>query len=87
MPRSKSHAASLAVTLSGTVLVNVANGSSERDPVRLAELAARSGRTVFIGVPLNDAETRAALARLDDAGSEVAAQILAKRLKKQRRPR
>jgi hypothetical protein len=86
MPRSNSHAASLAVALDGTVLVNVAAGSDLRDPARLAEIAARDGRIVFVGVPLSAAETRGALARLDDAGGELAARILAARLKKKRRP-
>lgn len=86
MPRSNSHAASLAVTLDGTILVNVAAGSNAHDPARLDEITARHGRAVFIGVPLSAAETRAALARLDDAGSELAARVLAARFKKSRRP-
>jgi hypothetical protein len=77
----------LAVTLHGTVLVNVAalGPTSARGIAASLRRARASGNAVFVGLALDAKEARTVQARLDDAAAEAIARVLAARAIKGKR--
>ncbi len=67
--------APLALASDGTILVNVAQLVTEDDLEAVIDAAKKHQGPIFIGVPLTKAETKSALARMDDAAAEIAARI------------
>jgi len=75
MPRKRAHCAALALTLDGSLLLNV---SARLDPTTLSRVARTLGirpAELFIGTALPPAQRAQALSRVDDAAAEAAARI------------
>lgn len=78
------HAAGLAVALDGTILLNVAHVAAEQDPAALLERAIEGGGELFVGVQLSRAESRRAIALLEDRAAEAAGVIVGRRQRRRR---
>jgi hypothetical protein len=78
MPRRRADEAPLAFTSNGRLLVNVLAQLSEEQAATLRRaLPVELGADWFIGLAVDQASSRAAFARLDDAAAETAARLLA----------
>ena len=78
------HEAGLAITLDGTVLVSVAEFTREKNPQELLRMALEEEGDLFIGVAMNEHETKGTLMRLDNAGVEAAAYVIGARQRRRR---
>jgi 5-formyltetrahydrofolate cyclo-ligase len=78
------HRAALAVTLDGTMLVNVAQFEGEPDPDALLRQALEQAGRVFIGVVLTPRETQQTMQRIDHASAEAAAFVIGARQRRRR---
>jgi hypothetical protein len=78
------HPCGLAVTLDGTIIVNVSHIASEQDPGTLLHRALEAGGDLFIGVVLTRSETREALRWIDDRAAEAAGHIIGQRQRRRR---
>ena len=75
MPASRLHNVPLALGSDGSLILNLASALATRDIEAVIREAQRDGRPLFIGVVLSESEHRAAVARLDNASAETAAQL------------
>jgi len=79
------HDAALAVTLDGTMLVNLAEfGGKKLSPEALLRAALEQPGALFIGVSLTVRETEETLQRIDNAGVEAAAYVIGARQRRRR---
>jgi hypothetical protein len=75
MPRKRTHCAPLALSLDGSVLLNVSARLDRTTLARVAEALAVNPADLFIGTSLPPAQRAQALSRIDDAAAEAAARI------------
>jgi len=73
------HAAPLAVTLDGTVLVSIAEFTRKKNPKELLRIALAEKGDLFIGVAINARETNQVVMRLDNAAAEAAGGVVGDR--------
>jgi hypothetical protein len=78
------HPCGFALTLDGTVLVNVSHIASEQDPETLLRRTLDEGGTIFLGVELSPGETREAIRWIDDRAAEAAGHIIGRRQRRRR---
>jgi len=80
------HQAPLAVTCDGALLVNLHHVHGDSDPARLLELGSELGSEVFVAIVADRNELKLALARLDDAATDIAAHVLGTRMRRMKHP-
>ncbi len=79
------HGTALAVTLDGTMLVNLAQfGRKRMRPEALLRAALEQPGALFIGVALMPRETEETLRRIDNASVEAAAYVVGARQRRRR---
>ena len=75
MSASRLHSVPIALGSDGSLILNLASAFATRDLAAVIRKARRDGRPLFVGVVLSESEHRAAVARLDNASAETAAQL------------
>jgi hypothetical protein len=75
MHKKRTQSTPLALTLDGSVLLNVSAGLGSAMVLRVAQALAIKPADLFIGAALNATQRAQALARIDDAAAEAAARI------------
>lgn len=75
MPRERAHRAPLALTLDGSLLLNLSTRLDSATLSRVAQALGVRPADLFIGTSLPSAQRKQALSRVDDAAAEAAARI------------